>query len=55
MQLKDSGRKITKNKDKIVIDTGVLISAFIFGGVPKLVIEKAFREAQIFVSPVLLK
>ncbi|MGC8756566.1 MAG: putative toxin-antitoxin system toxin component, PIN family, partial [bacterium] len=27
----------------------------VFGGVPKLAIEKAVREAQIFVSPVLLK
>jgi len=29
----------------------VLVSAFIFGGVPEKAVRKAFLEAEIFVSP----
>jgi uncharacterized protein len=38
-----------------VIDTGVLVSAFAFGGIPERAIKKAFAEAELFVSPDLLK
>ncbi|MBI4824493.1 MAG: putative toxin-antitoxin system toxin component, PIN family [Nitrospirae bacterium] len=37
------------------MDTGVLVSAFVFGGVPEKAVKKAFAEAEIFVSPTLLK
>ena len=40
---------------KIVVDTGVLISAFAFGGAPAKAVLKAFHEATIFVSSPLLK
>jgi len=33
----------------------VLVSAFIFGGVPEKAVRKAFLEAEIFVSPPLLE
>jgi len=36
------------------MDTGVLVSAFAFGGVPGRAVKKAFAEAEIFVSPDLL-
>lgn len=38
----------------MVVDTGVLISAFVFGGIPEKTIKKAFAEAEIWVSPQLL-
>jgi putative PIN family toxin of toxin-antitoxin system len=38
-----------------VIDTGVLVSAFIFGGIPEKAIRKAFAKTDIYVSPSLLK
>ena len=37
-----------------MIDTGVLISAFAFGGVPARAVKKAFAEALLYVSPELL-
>ncbi|HCN20327.1 MAG TPA: putative toxin-antitoxin system toxin component, PIN family [Planctomycetia bacterium] len=37
------------------MDTGVLISAFVFGGIPEKAIKKAFSRAEIWVSPQLLK
>ena len=36
------------------MDTGVLVSAFAFGGVPERAVKKAFAEAELFVSPDLL-
>jgi hypothetical protein len=33
----------------------VLVSAFVFGGIPERAVKKAFKEADIFVSPVLLE
>jgi len=33
----------------------VLISAFVFGGVPEKAVRKAFTEADIYVSPFILK
>jgi len=38
-----------------VIDTGVLVSAFVFGGTPAKAVKRAFAEAVIFVSLALLK
>ncbi|HBI24886.1 MAG TPA: putative toxin-antitoxin system toxin component, PIN family [Nitrospiraceae bacterium] len=37
------------------MDTGILISAFVFGGIPAKAIKKASLESEIFVSPALLK
>jgi len=37
------------------MDTGVLVSAFAFGGIPERAVKKAFSEAELFVSPDLLK
>ena len=42
-------------KHNVVIDTGVLISAFAFGGAPERAVLKAFSEANIFISHPLLK
>jgi putative PIN family toxin of toxin-antitoxin system len=36
------------------MDTGVLVSAFAFGGIPERAVKKAFAEAELFVSPDLL-
>jgi uncharacterized protein len=38
-----------------VIDTGILVSAFVFGGTPAKAVKKVFAEADIFVSLELLK
>ena len=38
----------------MVFDTGVLISAFAFGGVPAKAVKKAFSEADLYISPSLL-
>lgn len=38
-----------------MVDTGVLISAFVFGGTPAKAIKKAFTESEIWVSTQLLK
>lgn len=40
--------------NRIVIDTGVLVSAFAFGGTPKEAVRKAVQESIIVVSPPLL-
>ena len=37
------------------MDTGVLVSAFAFGGIPERAVKKAFAKAELFVSPDLLK
>lgn len=42
-------------KVRVVVDTGILISAFVFGGIPEAAIVKAFNETEIWVSPRLLK
>lgn len=42
-------------KHNVVIDTGVLISAFAFGGAPSRAVLKAFHEANIYISRPLLK
>ncbi len=38
-----------------MIDTGVLVSAFAFGGIPEKALKKVFTQGDIFVSPPLLK
>ncbi len=38
-----------------MVDTGVLVSGFVFGGTPESAIKKAFTETEIWVSPQLLK
>lgn len=38
-----------------MIDTGVLVSAFVFGGIPEKAVKKAFVEADLYVSPALLE
>lgn len=39
----------------MVIDTGVLVSAFAFGGTPAKAVKKAFAESDLFLSPALLR
>ena len=50
-----SGEKPTRRRNKLGIDTGVLVSAFAFGGTPREAVRKAVGEDLIFVSPDLLK
>ncbi len=38
-----------------MIDTGVLVSAFAFGGVPARAVKMAFANALLYVSPDLLR
>jgi putative PIN family toxin of toxin-antitoxin system len=42
-------------KSSVVVDTGVLVSAFAFWGVPEQAVIKSFREYNIIVSPELLR
>jgi len=44
-----------KRKARVVVDTGVLISSFVFGGVPKKVLLHLIENNQTFISPELLK
>ena len=55
MPLKPSGERLTKKRNRVVIDTGVLISAFAFGGVPEKAVKKAFKHSAIFVSQPLIE
>ena len=55
MPSRRSGEKPTRQRNKLVIDTGVLVSAFAFGGNPREAVRKAVVEGRIFVSPDLLK
>lgn len=43
------------HKSKVVVDTNILISAFVFGGDIKEVVRKTFSFCEIYVSPELLK
>ena len=54
MQSKPPEKKPLKKRSRLVVDTGVLISAFVFGGTPAKAVRKAFNETDIFVSPDLL-
>lgn len=52
---RSSGARPTRRKSSLVLDTGVLVSAFAFGGTPKAAVVKAFSEYEICVSPDLLR
>ncbi|MFH1258385.1 MAG: putative toxin-antitoxin system toxin component, PIN family [Elusimicrobiota bacterium] len=41
-------------KSRAVVDTGVLISAFVFGGVPEKAVRKVFSLCDVYVSPAML-
>ena len=41
-------------KSKAVVDTGVLISAFAFGGIPLRAVQRAFACCNLYVSQDLL-
>jgi len=41
-------------RPKVVVDTGVLVSAYAFGGVPALALKVALGTSDVYVSPVLL-
>ena len=41
-------------KPRVVVDTGVVVSAFAFGGVPQQALAAVLRSAEICVSPELL-
>jgi predicted nucleic acid-binding protein len=41
--------------NRIVVDTGVLVSAFAFGGTPRDAVRRAVQESIIIVSPPLLE
>jgi putative PIN family toxin of toxin-antitoxin system len=43
-----------QKRSNAVVDTGVLISAFVFGGIPMHAVQKSFKETTVFVSPQLL-
>lgn len=40
---------------KVVVDTNVLISAFVFGGPPQKAVIRAFRECEVYVSSPILQ
>ncbi len=40
---------------KVVVDTNVLISAFVFGGIPQKALFRAFQDCEIFVTPSILQ
>jgi len=52
---KPSGGRLTKKGDRVVLDTGVLISSFVFGGMPERAVKKAVAEYQVCVCSELLK
>lgn len=55
MRSKPSGGRDTPRKSSIVIDTGVLVSAFAFGGTPREAVRKAVSQSRICISHALLK
>lgn len=52
--VKSISGKAYEQKNWIVFDTGVLIAAFVFGGIPKKAVEKAFAESRMYVIQTLL-
>ena len=44
-----------KRKLRVVVDTGILISAFVFGGIPKKLLRHLSKETEICVSPEILE
>lgn len=55
MRLKQQGENPTKKRGRVVVDTGVLVSAFAFGGIPEKAVKKAFGGSEVYVSPPLLR
>ena len=55
MRSRWSGERHTKRRNRIVIDTSVIVSALAFGGVPEKALQKALRETDIYVSQALLE
>ena len=49
-----SGAEMSGRKSKAVVDTGVLISAFDFGGIPLRAVQRAFAYCNLYVSQDLL-
>ena len=49
--MREYGRKLTKKKNKVVVDTDVLMSAFAFGGAPEAVARRVLSEMEIYVIP----
>jgi predicted nucleic acid-binding protein len=43
-----------ERKPRVIIDTGVLISAFVFGGIPKEALLRVVRKSEIWISPDIL-
>ena len=41
-------------KARVVVDTGVLVSAFVFGGLPKEALLYLFKKTEIWISPDIL-
>ena len=45
----------SRRRLRVVVDTGVLVSAFAFGGLPRRAVRYAVQTTNIYVSPELLK
>jgi len=43
-----------RGRNRAVVDTSVLVSAFAFGGIPRQAVKKAFKECDLYVSRELL-
>jgi putative PIN family toxin of toxin-antitoxin system len=43
-----------ERRERVVVDTGVLISAFAFGGIPKEALLQVLNKAEIWISPDIL-
>ncbi len=54
MQLNQLGERFTKRRNRVVIDTSILISAFAFDGISEKAV-KVFNKADIYVSAQLLQ
>jgi len=44
-----------ERKPRVIIDTGVLISTFVFGGIPKEAVLRIVRQSEIWISPDILE
>jgi putative PIN family toxin of toxin-antitoxin system len=43
-----------ERKPRVIIDTGVVVSGFVFGGIPKEALLQVFKKAEVWVSPDIL-
>jgi uncharacterized protein len=43
-----------ERKPRVIIDTGVVVSGFVFGGIPKEALLQVFKKADVWVSPDIL-